>query len=187
MTTAVQYNNNPRRNLRLYWRQFYSNWEIPNGYHVHHIKPKCTFVDPCDPRIHHPRNLIALHKDDHLSIHECRGDKWIQERFILHIAGQKFSAETKLKMSDAKKGGKLSNEHKDKIRKSIKGRKHTAEAIANMQRAQVKSDITKQKLSVAHKGKTRSKEHAANISKANKGSTWKLVNGKRIYQNKKDI
>ena len=68
------YSNNHRHNLTIYWRQFYPNWTIPKGYHVHHIKPKCTFADKNDPRIHHPRNLIALHPDDHQTIHRCRGD-----------------------------------------------------------------------------------------------------------------
>ena len=182
MTTAtILYNKNPRRNLTLYWQQFYPDWAIPTGYHVHHIKPKCTFKDPEDPRIHHPSNLIALHPDDHYAIHKCRGDKWISERFLLHVAGQKFSEADRLKMSEAKKGCTLSNTHKSNIAKARKGYKHTDIAIRNMQQAQVKSEETKQKLSTAHTGKSKSKQHASNISKAKKGSTWKLINGKRVW------
>lgn len=194
----VEYNNNARRNLTLFWKQFYPQWEIPTGFHVHHIKPKCTFEDRDDLRIHHPSNLIALHPDDHLTIHRCRGDKWIQEHFVMRVAGQKFPADVRLKMSKAHAGKKLSFEHKAKIGKAIKGKKHNAEAIANMQRAQVKSEETKEKLSMAHKGKIRSVEHSRNISKAKKGvpnphvskkfkgSTWKEINGKRVWTFKED-
>ena len=35
--------------------------------------PQCTFFND-DSFKHHPKNLIALHPDDHLSIHKCRGD-----------------------------------------------------------------------------------------------------------------
>jgi len=179
------YTKNHRRNLIKYWKQFYPDYTIPIGYHVHHIKPKCTFEDQNDPRIHHPSNLIALHPDDHLTIHKCRGDKYIKEHFIMNIAGRKFTLEDKLKMSIAKKGCKLSQEHKDNIASAIKGKKHSASAISNMQKAQVKSNDTKLKLSKAHKGKSKSKEHSENISKAKKGSTWKLVNGKRVWSFKK--
>lgn len=187
------YNNNPRRNLTLYWKQFYPEWEIPAGFHVHHIKPKCTFESHDDPRIHHPKNLIALHPDDHISIHKCRGDKWISERFILHVAGQKFSDETKRKMSQTKQGRVLSSETKNRISKSRKGYKHTTSAIENMKKAQLKSELTKRKLSDSHRGKIFSEEHCANISagkkgnpnphtsKRLKGSTWKTVDGKRVW------
>lgn len=148
----MTYNNNPRSNLRLYWRQFYPNWEIPEGFHVHHIKPKCTFEDPSNPKIHHPSNLIALHKDDHWTIHRLRGDKNVNWPFI-NVIGQKkqpHTEETKKKISQANKGKTAWN-------KGIsvgKGRK--------------KSDVTKQRMR-----KPKTKEHAENIRLARLGTTLK--------------
>ena len=111
---------NYRRNLELYWQQFYPNWKIPKGYHVHHIKPRSLMRDDND--VHHPTNLIALHVDDHVTIHKCRGDKPIGN-FICVAGvrkGQPVSAETRLKMSMAKKGRVMSKEQKEHLSVSIK-------------------------------------------------------------------
>lgn len=96
----VHFNLDYRRNLVLYWRQFYPNWIIPKGYHVHHIKPKSTYADKSDPRINHPRNLIALHPDDHVSIHKLRGDKFVTKSFV-SIANAKCSEDHKRNLSRA--------------------------------------------------------------------------------------
>ena len=29
-----------RKNITEFWRQFFPDYEIPNGYHVHHIYPR---------------------------------------------------------------------------------------------------------------------------------------------------
>jgi len=73
----IYHPTNYRKNLITYWRQYHPDYQIPAGYHVHHIKPRCTFKDKNDPSINHPSNLIALHPDDHYSIHRCRGDKYV--------------------------------------------------------------------------------------------------------------
>ena len=73
MSTDIIYNKNYRKNLTLYWKQFYPNWSIPKGYDVHHIKPRCLW-DKEEIEQHHPKNLIALHPDDHYSIHNNRGE-----------------------------------------------------------------------------------------------------------------
>lgn len=65
-----------RKNLINYWRQYYPDWEIPKGYHVHHIKPKS--LGGTDEA----RNLIALHPDDHVSIHLLRGDRYVKGRLL---------------------------------------------------------------------------------------------------------
>jgi len=103
MSNPIYTHSNYRLNLTRYWQQFYPLWKIPIGYHVHHIKPKSLFKDKDDPRMHHPRNLIALHPDDHISIHKLRGDSWLQGKFLL-IAGMKPSAATRKKMSEAQSG-----------------------------------------------------------------------------------
>ncbi len=97
--SILKYTNNYRRNLELYWRQFYPNWTIPKGYHVHHIKPKGEFKDKNDPRIHHPRNLIALHPDDHITIHECRGDNFLGKLGLLALKNYSHSDITTNKIS----------------------------------------------------------------------------------------
>ena len=126
MTTPI-YTNNYRSNLTKFWQQYYPNWTIPNGYHVHHIKPKSTFSDPNDPRIHHPKNLITLHPDDHASIHKCRGDKYLSNNFITSIVGRKDSIETRIKKSISTSGENhpqwgipCSQSVKNKISKSLK-------------------------------------------------------------------
>jgi hypothetical protein len=159
VTRVVKYNNNPRRNLKIYWKQFYPDWEIPKGYHVHHIKPKCTFDDSADPRIHHPRNLIALHPDDHWLIHKLRGDKNVNWPFI-NVIGEKkqpCSKATKKKISEANKGKTAWN----KGISSGKGIK--------------KSEITKQRMR-----KPKSAEHCENIRKARLGTTLRQETKDRI-------
>ena len=66
--------NNYRRIYRDYWRQYFPEYEIPQGYHVHHILPRSL------GGTNDPKNLIALHIDDHMSIHRCRGDKYVGDR-----------------------------------------------------------------------------------------------------------
>ena len=147
---AKTYTANHRHNLINYWRQYFPEWVIPAGYHVHHIKPKCTFKDQTDPRIHHPTNLIALHPDDHVSIHKCRGDK-VTEKFI-RVAGSKLKGKPKTKehnkkVSIALKGRKLSPEHIKNMKKALKGR-------ATWNKGIPASDEAKKKMSQSHRGIT---------------------------------
>ncbi len=136
----IHYTKNYRRNLILYWRQWYPDWTIPIGYHVHHIKPKGLFKNKKDPGIHHPRNLIALHPDDHISIHKCRGDKAIGN-FII-VAGarkdQPVSTETRLKMSKSRKGWRMPDWQKENLSIFFKNR--------------FVSDATKRKMGIAQTG-----------------------------------
>jgi hypothetical protein len=111
----IIYTNNYRRNLELYWRQLYPNWKIPIGYHVHHIMPISL------GGTHHPSNLIALHIDDHVSIHKCRGDSVVNG--LIRIANMKHTAKTKLAIGRSRKGTvmtattkkKLSDVNKNKV------------------------------------------------------------------------
>lgn len=97
-----------RRNLINYWRQWYPEWDIPKGFHVHHIIPRfCGGTDD-------PRNLIALHPDDHIAIHKNRGDKWAINGTFLSTKGKIVSEETRRKRSIAMKGRKQSKEHTKK-------------------------------------------------------------------------
>jgi hypothetical protein len=58
--------------------------------------------------------LIALHPDDHVAIHKCRGDKFVTESFI-RIANAEFSEEHRANLSKAMKGKPKSAEHKRKL------------------------------------------------------------------------
>lgn len=86
------YTNNYRKNLVTYWRQYYPKWNIPKGYHVHHIKPRCI------GGTNEPKNLIALHPDDHVSIHKNRGDYWANDKF-LNVLGNAMSDKQRAKQS----------------------------------------------------------------------------------------
>jgi len=136
-SVANRYTNNYKKNLELYWQQFYPNWKVATGFHVHHIKPVCTFEDRNDPRIHHPRNLIALHIDDHISIHRCRGDNKVSE-ILLSVKGRVMTDETKQKIGLANKGKKRTTEQKQ-----ILSALHTGKKL---------SKETKQKMSISHSG-----------------------------------
>ena len=131
------YTKNYRRNLELYWQQFYSLYKIPVGYHVHHIKPKSVFENKDDLAVHHPRNLIALHPDDHWAIHRCRGDVQIKG-WIFSIAGRKgiktgpHSEERKQNISKAKKG-KVANRN---------GYTHSAETRMKLSKSKTGVKIT---------------------------------------------
>lgn len=76
MSNIIYSSTNYRKNLELYWQQYYPNWSIPDGFHVHHIMPRkaAEKLGWTEEQINHPKNLIALHYDDHVSIHKNRGD-----------------------------------------------------------------------------------------------------------------
>lgn len=96
------YDNNYRKNLIIYRKQFYSDWEIPVGFHVHHINPRSTFDDSSNPRINHPRTLIALHPDAHYTIHKWRSDKRVVKSFMLSIADRKLTVDAMGKIRRAR-------------------------------------------------------------------------------------
>lgn len=138
---------------------------------MHHIKPKCTFKDKNDPAINHPRNLIALHPDDHVTIHKCRGDKFVNGATLTIIAGWAISQETRDKISKTQKGrignrlgSKHSLESKKQMSKSMKGRTPWNKGKPNSQIPWNKG--LKGKQSAHNKGKTGT--HFYNNGKVNK-------------------
>ena len=155
---------NYRKVLEDYWQQYQPGWKIPTGFHVHHIKPISTFEDPNDPRIHNPRNLIALHPDDHVSIHENRGDHYVSGGSLTRIAGRTWTEESKQKVSAAMKkqyaNGRVNS-------KGMLGKKLTTEQ--------------KEKISKTHKGVSKSEAHKEKLRQNLKGKKWRVVNGKREW------
>lgn len=189
-----------KKNLIAYWRQYYPNWTIPKGYHVHHIKPVCTFEDRSDLMVHHPRNLIALHVDDHITIHELRGDKFTNSGLLRSIAGRKFTKGARLRMARAKLGKKRPPEVIEKIANTNKGKKRSAEARKNMSNGQKNmspamkekrskmlrnrkaSDETKKKMSLSMTGLKRSEESKRRMSEVRMGVT-SPNKGRKWYNN----
>jgi hypothetical protein len=102
---------NHRQIYTQYWKQYNPDYAIPNGYHVHHITPRsCGGKDV-------PKNLIALHPDDHVSIHKNRGDHYMNAGFSYTLAKDRT-------------GSKHSEKTKEKIRASLTGFKHSDEVNA---------------------------------------------------------
>lgn len=155
MSDNIYHENNYRLNLTTYWKQFFPEWEIPKGYHVHHIVPRSVGKQNgwSDYKINHPNNLIALHPEDHVSIHKCRGDKYLSKGFLKILGnsgfgennsmyGKTHSKETKMKMSKSRTGDKNgmygkthSKESRDKIsefRQQHVGWNHNDETINKM-------------------------------------------------------
>lgn len=109
-----------RKKLTNYWRQLYPSWTVPKGYHIHHIKPRCL------GGTNDAKNLIALHPDDHESIHRCRGDKCVRGFLSIRrfggynpMYGKKHTDKSKKKMSEQHKNRKYSTgwNHSDKSKK----------------------------------------------------------------------
>ena len=90
-----------------------------------------------------------------------------EEHGQLHQKGKKRSAETRRKMSGAKKDKKLSEEHKKKIGEANKGH--------------LVSEETKKKIGAASKGKPKSTETRRKMREAKKGNKNNL--GTRWFNN----
>ena len=154
--SKIIYTKDYKYNIIKYWRQYYPVWDIPKGYHVHHIKPKCTFDDKDDPRIHHPRNLIVLHPDDHQTIHRLRGDLRAAHGGFLNMRGYTHSTETRAKMKEAAiNRPPQSRATKNKRSQSLLGKPKSDEHIKNIVAARegwTHSEESKKKISVSVSG-----------------------------------
>ena len=85
------------------------------------------------------------------------------------MLGQKFSEETKQRMSEAKKGKTLSDEHKKKIGDAHRGKVYNEETRKKMSESHkgqkpVVTDQMREKLRVANTGKVHSDERKAKIA-----------------------
>ena len=86
--------------------------------------------------------------------------------------GRTHSAETLRKISQSKKGKKVSAEHIQKVAEANRGKKRSVESRRKMseaQRGKTVSTETRRKISEAHKGKTISKESRRKMSEAQRG------------------
>ena len=84
------------------------------------------------------------------------------------------SDESRQKMSKSQKGRTFSDEHKRKLSEAGKGKKHTNKSKRKMsesKKGKTYSDEHKRKISESKKGKKHTDEHKRKISEANKGNT----------------
>ena len=100
---------------------------------------------------HHSEETKRKQSESHKNPSLETRDK-ISKNHSHYWKGKIFSEETRRKISESKKGIKLSEEHKEKLSKINKG-KHL-------------SDKTKEKMSLSHKGKEFSEEHKRNLAVA---------------------
>nr|DAT54007.1 MAG TPA: intron associated endonuclease [Caudoviricetes sp.] len=133
-------------------------------------------------------NAIRKHGTENFTIeeierYECKNKKELKT--ILDVAEKKYIKQYNSYLEgynstlggDGTLGYKLSKEHKDKIRKAIKGRKHTKESIEKMSKihsGKVLSEETKQKISNTVKSKT-TQEHLDKMVQASRRVNCKQV------------
>ena len=119
-----------------------------------------------------PAEMLNDWERDMIALYDCISPKGYN--LTEGGGGCKCSEETRLKMSEVKKGKHLSEEHKRKISNTQKG-KHLSEEhkrkLSESMKGKHLSEETKIKISNTQKGKT----------PWNKGQHWKIENGKRIW------
>jgi hypothetical protein len=121
-----------------------------------------------DYKINHPTNLIALHPDDHVSIHKNRGDKYVSDTFMT-IAG--FS-------NKGKNNGMYGKSPWSKGQKMDATSIRKTQAGAKLWRDNGGMDETYcNKISNTMEGVKKTTEHAMNIANAIKGDKHHSFNG----------
>ena len=126
-----------------------------------------------------PIDMLNVWERDMIALYDCISPKG----YNLTEGGEGYqcSEETRLKLSEVKKGKKrqpFSEETKKKMSEAKKGKPSWNKGIPC-------SEEHKRKLSESHKGKHFSEETKHKISEAHKelrkGKHWKIENGKRIW------
>lgn len=175
----------------------------PKQGQLHHIVPRCWFKHYNMEVDNSISNTVLLTWEDHKLVHnlayKCVKESWLKAKLAYachmfgdHAAnykhsketklamsearkGKKFSKETRIKMSNARKGWIYSEETKRKISESNKGKSGPAQAYWKGKHL---SEETKRKISEAQKGVKRGpyKKHSeeSNIKKSErtKGRKW---------------
>jgi len=99
--------------------------------------------------------------------------------------GKPLSEETKIKISEARKGKPLSEEHRRKLSEAHKGKTRSEETkrkISEAHKGKKISEASKIKLSEALKGKLLSEEHRRKMSEAHKGKILSDETRKKISE-----
>jgi hypothetical protein len=86
MSKVIYTKNNYRENILRYHRQFDPDYKIPDDHEVHHIVPisEAKKLGWKESDIHHPQNLMVVTREEHIILHEQRGDKWCLNFLKLH-------------------------------------------------------------------------------------------------------
>ena len=135
-----------------------------------------------------PADMLNVWERDMIALYDCMSPYG----YNLTEGGEgcKCSEETRLKLSNIRKGKHFSEETKHKISESMKGKKRqpfsaeTKKKMSDVRKGIQLSEETRLKMSEAKKGKKRqpfSAEHKRKISESYKGRHWKIENGKRIW------
>ena len=135
-----------------------------------------------------PADMLNVWERDMIALYDCMSPYG----YNLTEGGEgcKCSEETRLKLSNIRKGKHFSEETKHKISESMKGKKRqpfsaeTKKKMSDVRTGIQLSEETRLKMSEAKKGKKRqpfSAEHKRKISESYKGRHWKIENGKRIW------
>ena len=147
--------------------------------HKHHIIPRCWFRMNNMQIDNSKDNLVLLSYEDHAKVHKlsmlCAATPELKSKMGFAVkcllkgnfSGMHHTIETRIKMSEARKGHHRSDETRRKMSESHKERTVT--------------DETRRKLSESLKGRTLSGETRRKMSEARKGKTWKVINGKRVW------
>lgn len=135
-----------------------------------------------------PAEMLNVWERDMIALYDCISPNGYN--LTEGGEGYKCSDETRLKMSNIRKGKNRSEETKIKISNAQKGKHHSEETRLKMSntRKGVKlkplSEEHKRKISESMKGKKHqpfSAEHKRKLSESIKGKHWKIENGKRIW------
>ena len=117
-----------------------------------------------------PAEMLDAWERDMIALYDCISPKGYN---LTEGGGRcKYSEETRLKMSNARKGIHLSEETRLKMSNIRKGRHLSEETkikIGNAQKGIPRSEEFKRKISEANKGKNLSEEHKRKISESMKG------------------
>ncbi len=90
--------------------------------------------------------------------------------------------------TSSRRGAKHSQETKDKLSKLATGRRHsieTKETLSALRKGIPLSIEHRSKLSEAKKGKKFTEEHKSKLLGNHKGMTWNIVDGKRVWMEKR--
>ena len=161
----------------------------PKEGHMHHIIPKCWFKMNNLPIDNSKDNLVLLSYENHVKIHKLaymcakgstfkgkmayayhkltQGDVVSNDCFKgekCAMYGKHHSEQSRKKMSDARKGKSMSEEHYNKLSKAFKGEKNPFYGKHH-------SEEQCKKWSEIRKGRP----------SPIKGKTLKLIDGKRVY------
>jgi len=156
-------NAEPKLDLGVKYFSSSYDEEFRNDQKNHPENYKYKIVRICSTRDEADALEIKLQEKFNVGINESFYNKATRTSTGFTFSGGKHTPETRLKISEAKTGVPLSDEHKQKLSEAKTGENHP------MYGKELSAEH-KQKLSEAHKGVPLSDEHKQKLSEANKGA-----------------